>query len=299
MEGPDFESIKRLNVYGMEYWSARDLQPLLGYGTKWQNFEGVIKKAMIAATAPDLDTRPEDHFTEIEEETHKGKGTGTQNRKNYLLSKLACRLIAQCSDPRKDEIKAAMHYFSFTADFYERAVSITKLYKEQQDRLEARLKVSESFKALAAAASVAGVDSEFFGIFMDAGYLGLHRHTREELMAKKDIPEGEEYLDNIGRAELSAIDFKNTQTEDKLLRENIFGNEEAAQTHYFVGDQVRKAIEAIHAPMPEDLPSAPSIRKMVEERQRKTAKRKLKASGQPQADNLQLFGDTDPNEDSK
>jgi len=99
-------------------------------------------------------------------------------------------------------------------------------------------------------------------------------------MQIKDIPEGEDYLDNITRAELSAIDFKNTQTEEKLLRENIYGNEEAAQTHYFVGDQVRKAIEAIHAPMPEDLPSAPSIRKMVEEHRRKTTKRKLKAADQ-------------------
>lgn len=129
MQGPDFASIKRRNVYDMEYWSARDLQPLLGYESSWQNFEGVIKKAMIAATAPDLKARPEDHCSKIEEDVRRGrKGRGTaRRRKNYLLSKLACRLIAQCSDPRKDEIKAAMHYLSFTADFYERAVSITKL----------------------------------------------------------------------------------------------------------------------------------------------------------------------------
>jgi hypothetical protein len=51
-----------------------------------------------------------------------------------------------------------------------------------------------------------------------------------------------------------------------------------------VGDQVRKAIEAINGPMPEDLPSAPSIRKLVEERRRATKKRRLKAEkqgGQP------------------
>lgn len=94
------------------------------------------------------------------------------------------------------------------------------------------------------------------------------------------MPTGKDYLDNITREELSAIDFKNTQTQAKLLDERIQGNEEAAQTHYFVGDQVRKAIEAIKRPMPEDLPSAPSIRKMVEERRRKTAKQqKLQGSG--------------------
>jgi hypothetical protein len=129
----------------------------------------------------------------------------------------------------------------------------------------------------------------------DAGYLGLHRHTVEELKQRKGVPEGEDYLDNITREELSAIDFKNTQTEGKLLAENIQGNEEAAQTHYFVGDQVRKAIEAIHRPFPEDLPSAPSIRKMVEERRRKIAKEKLKAAEQ---DRLQI-GQESPFNDKK
>jgi hypothetical protein len=47
-EQPDFESIKRTNMYGEDYWSARELMPLLGYGKKWQNFDGVIKKAMLA-----------------------------------------------------------------------------------------------------------------------------------------------------------------------------------------------------------------------------------------------------------
>lgn len=273
---PNFDSIKQINVYGIEYWSARELMPLLGYDL-WQNFEKVIKKAIIAATSPELGMRLEDHFSEIQEVTGKGKGA-KQTRKNYLLSKRACYLIAQNGDPEKLQIKLAQNYFSFTAEVYD----MNRLRKEQEERLTTRLKVSESYKALGKAASVSGVDSEFFGIFIDAGYLGLHRHTVEELKQLKGVPEGEDYLDNITRVELSAIDFKNTQTEEKLLTEQIQGNEEAAQTHYFVGDQVRKAIEAIHRPFPEDLPSAPSIRKMVEERRRKTTKKKLKATEQGQ-----------------
>jgi hypothetical protein len=56
---------------------------------------------------------------------------------------------------------------------------------------------------------------------------------------------------------------------------------------------VRKAIEAIHRPFPEDLPSAPSIRKMVEERRRRTAKKKLKAVEQSrmQIEQDSLFDD--------
>ncbi len=46
---PDFDSIKQTNPYGMEYWSARDLMPLLGY-KKWQKFEDAIARAMTACT---------------------------------------------------------------------------------------------------------------------------------------------------------------------------------------------------------------------------------------------------------
>ncbi len=38
-----FESVAS-EVQGIECWSARDLQNLLGY-TKWENFEKVIQKA--------------------------------------------------------------------------------------------------------------------------------------------------------------------------------------------------------------------------------------------------------------
>lgn len=61
MAGPDFDSIKHLNPYNVEYWEARELMPLLGYGNKWQNFVDVIKKAMISCeTTGNIVT---DHFS--------------------------------------------------------------------------------------------------------------------------------------------------------------------------------------------------------------------------------------------
>ena len=107
------------------------------------------------------------------------------------------------------------------------------------------MRVSESYKALGEAAKDAGVQSAFSGIFIDAGYLGLHRHTLQELKERKGIPEHEDYLDNIMREELSAIDFKNTLTEGKLRSEQVAGLDDASNTHYFVGDQIRHTIERI------------------------------------------------------
>jgi DNA-damage-inducible protein D len=274
----EFDSIKQTNPYGEEYWSARDLAPKLGYN-KWERFDVAIQKAIIACQQ--TGNIVQDHFPTSWKVITAGKGAKHQV-KDYFLSRFACYLVAQNGDPRKPEIATAQVYFAVST----RAHEIHQLRIEQEERLETRLKVSESFKTLANAAAGAGVLSENFGIFVDAGYMGLHHHTRDELKLLKGIPENEEYLDNIGRPELSAVDFKNVQTEEKLRRDQVRDEDVAIDTHHFVGDQVRKALEAIHAPMPETLPPAPSIRKMVEERRRATKKRKLKAAQQDEQPSL-------------
>jgi hypothetical protein len=39
-----FDGLRRIDEHGNEYWSARDLMPLLGY-SKWENFKNVIEVA--------------------------------------------------------------------------------------------------------------------------------------------------------------------------------------------------------------------------------------------------------------
>ena len=55
-----FEDLKKINQYGVEYWSARDLQPILGY-TKWQRFENALKRAIESCRQSGND--PNHHFT--------------------------------------------------------------------------------------------------------------------------------------------------------------------------------------------------------------------------------------------
>ena len=43
--GKSFEAIKQTNEHSAEYWSARDLQPMLGY-SQWRRFEDAVKRAM-------------------------------------------------------------------------------------------------------------------------------------------------------------------------------------------------------------------------------------------------------------
>ncbi len=42
-----FDSIRHINEYDQEYWSARELAKILGY-SKWENFANVIEKAKIS-----------------------------------------------------------------------------------------------------------------------------------------------------------------------------------------------------------------------------------------------------------
>jgi DNA-damage-inducible protein D len=66
----------------------------------------------------------------------------------------------------------------------------------------------------------------------------------------------------MGSTELAANLFRATQIEDKLRRENIKGKNEANQTHFEVGKKVRQTIAEIGGTMPEELPSAESIKKL-------------------------------------
>ena len=60
-EQQSFEVIKNVDQEGREYWSARDLGPLLDY-KEWLNFQNVISKAAIACEASGQQVS--DHFVE-------------------------------------------------------------------------------------------------------------------------------------------------------------------------------------------------------------------------------------------
>ncbi len=280
MSGPDFDSIKHLNPYNVEYWEARELQPLLGYQSSWQNFEKVIKKAMVSCEA--TGNIVADHFNDAIKPIVGGKGA-VQRTKDYYLSRLACYLIAMNGDPRKPTIAAAQQYFAVST----RAHEMHQLRQEQETRIQIRLQVVEGNKSLSEAAAQVGVRSESFGIFHDSGYLGLYAMDSEDIRLHKGVPEGSEILDHMGSEELAANLFRITQTDGKLRRERIVGEDQAIETHFGVGRAIRNTLEELHAPLPEDLPSAPSIRKQLEDRRR--ARQKQLRSEKQQEDQDTLF----------
>lgn len=103
MGDSSFESLKRINEHGAEYWSARDLLPLLGY-SQWRRFEQTIARAHESCTQSGNEV--EHHFASAGKMITLGKG-GTREVVDFHLSRFACYLIAQNGDPRKPEIALA------------------------------------------------------------------------------------------------------------------------------------------------------------------------------------------------
>ena len=264
--GKSFEELKRTNQHGAEYWSARDLQPLLGY-TQWRRFEDAVKRAMASCEASG--NSAEHHFAGAGKPITGGKGA-VQVVDDYHLSRFACYLIAQNGDPRKPEIAQAQKYFAVQS----RRQELSDQAAADMERLELRKQTAEEFKALSGAAQDAGVQSKMFGVFHDAGYKGLYGGLgRGSIKQRKAIPEKDNLLDRMNATELAANQFRMTQTRDKLARDRVRSQAQAIQAHEQVGKEVRDAIKRIGGTLPEHIPPAEHIKEV--EKRVKTATPKL------------------------
>ena len=265
--GKSFEDLKLINPHGAEYWSARDLQPMLGY-SQWRRFEQAVERAI--SSCKQSGNNPDYHFAGAGKPITGGKGA-VQVVEDYHLSRFACYLIAQNGDPRKPEIAHAQKYFAIQA----RRQELTDQAAADMERVELRKQTGEEFKALSGAAQDSGVQSTMFGVFHDAGYKGLYGGLgRDAIKRRKAIPEKDNLLDRMNATELAANQFRMTQTRDKLARERVRNQAQAIQTHEQVGKEVRDAIKRIGGTPPENIVPAEHIKKV--EKRLKSATPKLK-----------------------
>ncbi|HRP82774.1 MAG TPA: DNA damage-inducible protein D [Flavobacteriales bacterium] len=281
-----FEDLKQVNEHGAEYWSARDLQPLLGYD-QWRRFAQAITRAQEACK--ESGNEPNNHFAGAGKMVSLGSGSERQ-LDDFHLSRFACYLIAINGDPRKPEIALAQQYFIVQT----RRQEVSDQLAADKERLEIRQQTAEEFKALSGAAQKAGVQSRMFGIFHDAGYKGLYGGIgTKRIKQRKGIPEKDNLLDRMNATELAANQFRMTQTRDKLAREGIGSEHEAIRTHEEVGKEVRDAIRRIGGTLPENIAPAEHIKQV--EKRLKGAKPKLKLGSKDEGG---LLGGNEPDDKS-
>ena len=242
-----------------EFWSARELQTILGYAS-WGKFQNAIKRAQKSFATSEVTKyyNIKDHFRQVGKMVTLGSGA-RRELIDFELSKYACYLIAQNGDPDKPEIAQAQAYFNIQTFRQEQFQSMS----DEEKRLHVRTQVIDNNKTLFDSAKSSGVRN--FGKFNDAGYRGIYGMNAKELALKKNLGK-DKILDRAGTTELAANLFRITQTNDKLQNElangKKIGEQKADSIHFMIGGKVRQTIKDIGGTMPENLPPEVHIKEI-------------------------------------
>ena len=257
-----FEQIKQTDENGNEYWAARQLAKVLEY-SEYRHFLPVITRAKEACIKSGQ--KVVHHFEDILEMIDLGKGA-KRKVESIKLFRYACYLIVQNADPSKELVALGQTYFAVQTRMQEiqQMAAYNNLNSENEKRLFLRNELTKHNTQLAAAAKQAGViEPVDYAIFQNHGYMGLYGGLDAKgIHTKKRLKKSQQILDHMGSTELAANLFRATQTEEKLRNENIKGKQKANHTHLEVGKKVRQTIKELGGTMPENLPSADSIKKI-------------------------------------
>lgn len=103
-----FESIRKTNQHGQDFWSARDFSKILEY-SEFRHFIPVLNKAKEACKNSNQIIK--DHFEDVLEMVSIGSGAQREIQ-DVKLSRYACYLIVQNADPAKPIVALGQTYFA-------------------------------------------------------------------------------------------------------------------------------------------------------------------------------------------
>ena len=251
---------------GVEYWSARELQTLLGY-TDWRNFLGVIEKAKESCKNSKID--PNYHFVDVNKMIKLPKNA-TREVDDIILTRYASYLIAQNGDPRKEQIAFAQSYFALQT----RKQELIEERIELIERVAARTKLIATETELSKIIYERGVDSEGFCKIRSRGDSALFGGFSTLQMKKKlNMPEKRPLADFLPTIIIKAKDLATEITNFNIKKNDLFGEHPITEEHIKNNKDVRELLAKSNI-KPEELPPEEDIKKL--QRKVKSADEKLK-----------------------
>jgi DNA-damage-inducible protein D len=147
-DGPEspFDQIRQVDADGNEFWSARDMQPIMAY-IYWQKFLAAIERARQALINTGED--PDVHISLTAKSVQTGLGL-FKDIVDYRLSRLGAYLVAMNGDPSKPENAAAQAYFAVRtrqaelAEIPDHATALEGWAREIRAREEIRKALAEA-----------------------------------------------------------------------------------------------------------------------------------------------------------
>ncbi len=240
---------------GIECWSARELQSILGY-TKWDNFKNVVDKAKKSCEQAGEDIK--NHFADIGKMVEIGSGV-EKEIPDIAITRYACYLVAQNGDATsKTEIAFAQTYFAVQT----RRQEIIEQRLLDVARVTAREKLSKSEKKLSGIIFERGVDDRSFAIIRSKGDQALFGgKTTNDMKRILRIPESRPLADFLPTLTIKAKDFATELTSHNVIDKNLKGDNQITQEHIENNKAVRAMLRD-RGVIPENLPMAEDVKKV-------------------------------------
>lgn len=238
---------------GVECWSARELQDLLGY-SKWENFEKVIQKAKDACRHAGEEV--EYHFPDVRKTIPMPK-SAEKEIDDILLTRYACYLIAQNGDSRKEEIAFAQNYFAVQT----RRAEIVEQRILEFERVKAREKLSQTEKQLSGILYERGVDGQGFATIRSKGDQALFRLNTQTLKRKMGVPDSRPLADFLPTITIKAKDLAAEMTGLNVQSKDLKGQQKIEREHVDNNLAVRNMLTQ-RGIVPENLPAAEDVKKL-------------------------------------